>query len=243
MCNVVDPGDQHAAISLFEQRNGCVLNLERKDAVASIANDPLQRDLNHAAMRDHQDVAVLVPSKDLVDCGGDAGLEIHGALSAWHEVPVGLLDPARPCGRKFLGDLVGAHPLPVAQINLPERLVRLGLRPSRGRNGLGGLEGPLQVAGVKARESPTGESPAQAASLLAAFFRQRRVELALDAALAVPGGLPVANEQEARRPRPGLNWGSVVWLRREGIWKLNGDAGFRRLRARRSDLDIYTNFL
>jgi hypothetical protein len=75
------------------------------------------------------------------------------------------------------------------------------------------------------------------------FLGERWIELALDPALAIPGRLAVADEQEARRRRPGLNPDGLVGLRREGIWKLNGDAGLGRVRARSFDLDIYTNFL
>jgi hypothetical protein len=53
----------------------------------------------------------------------------------------------------------------------------------------------------------------------------------------------VADEQEPRRSRPGLRWHGLVGLRREGIRELNGDLGLGRVRARRSDLAIYTNFL
>jgi hypothetical protein len=114
-----------------------------------------------------------------------------------------------------------------------------------GRSGdrLCGLERALQVAGVKAGKAPAGEPEAEAPSLLASFTRERRVELALDAPLAVPGRLPVANQQQARRRWLGLTRNALVRLRREGIRKLNGDAGLGRVRARSFDLAIYTNFL
>jgi hypothetical protein len=192
---------------------------------------------------DNQDVAVFMVLKDLIDGGGDARLKVHGAFSTRHQIPVWLLDPPRPLIGKSLGNLVGEEPLPLAEVNLAQRLVGLWLRAGRGGDRLGGLECALQVAGVEAGKAPAGKSVAQAASLLAAFVRKRGVELALDAALVVPRRLPVANQQQARRFWLGLGGNGVVGLRREGIWKLNGDAGLRRLRARRSDLDIYTNFL
>jgi hypothetical protein len=63
-----------------------------------------------------------------------------------------------------------------------------------------------------------------AARLAATFRRKRGVELALYAMLPVPGRLAVTYEQQAR-----------------GRW-LGWEREFRRLRARGSDLDIYTSF-
>jgi len=54
---------------------------------------------------------------------------------------------------------------------------------------------------------------------------ERRIQLALDAMLLVPGRLPVADEDQARGRRTG------------------GKGEFRRLGARGSDTDAYTNFL
>src|SRR5260370_40801196 len=67
---------------------------------------------------------------------------------------------------------------------------------------------------------PASDSP----RLAAAFLRQRRVELALDAVFAVPGRLAVTGQQQSRGRRFG------------------GDRKLWGLRARGSDLDIYTNF-
>src|SRR4029077_4942894 len=61
--------------------------------------------------------------------------------------------------------------------------------------------------------------------LSAPFCGQRRIELALDAMLAIPRRLAVAKQNQPRWRRPG------------------GERELGRLRARGSDLDIYTNFL
>jgi hypothetical protein len=94
---------------------------------------------------------------------------------------------------------------------------------------LGRLEGALQIARVEAGERLTDQAAAQPLSLPAALIGKGRVGLALDAVLEVPGGLAVADEKQARRPD--------FWGRR------SGPDGVRLLRARGSDLDIYTNFL
>jgi hypothetical protein len=65
----------------------------------------------------------------------------------------------------------------------------------------------------------------QAGGLAAPFRGQWRIELALDAVLAIPRRFAVADQEEASRRWPG------------------GDRQFRRLRARYFDIDAYTNFL
>jgi hypothetical protein len=82
-----------------------------------------------------------------------------------------------------------------------------------------------EVARVKAFEAPAGEPGRQTRRLTPAFVGKRRVELALDPVIAVPRRLPVADEDKAR--------GNGT--RRDGE--------LRGLRARRSYLDAYTNFL
>src|SRR5258708_13455104 len=82
VCDVVDARDHHTAVAPLQHRHRYVLNFERKDALASIADDPLQRDLDHAAMRDDGDVAMFGPLKDLVDCGGDPRRQVHVGLYA-----------------------------------------------------------------------------------------------------------------------------------------------------------------
>src|SRR5579859_2092001 len=144
---------------------------------------------------------MLVPLKDALDRGGDAGLELHRALSAWHQVPVRLLDPAGPGLRESFRDVGGTQPLPLAEIDLAQRHLRRGLSARGGRDGLRGFESALQVAGVKAGKPPAGEPLAEAPGLLASLRGERGVELALDSPFPVPRRLPVADEQQARRPQ------------------------------------------
>jgi hypothetical protein len=65
------------------------------------------------------------------------------------------------------------------------------------------LESSLQVARVKACEPAAGETPAHTLGLAASLFRERWVQLALDAVLAIPRRLAVANEHQPRGRRPG----------------------------------------
>jgi hypothetical protein len=52
-----------------------------------------------------------------------------------------------------------------------------------------------------AGEAAAGETAGQELCLVAPLARQRRVELALDAVVAVPRGLPMADEKQARGSR------------------------------------------
>ena len=58
MTRVVDTADDHAALALFDDRDRCVLDLERKEAAARPADNTMQRDLNHPAVRDDHNVTV-----------------------------------------------------------------------------------------------------------------------------------------------------------------------------------------
>src|SRR5258708_15405754 len=49
VCDVVDARDHHTAGSPLQHRHRCVLNFEKKDVLASIADDTLQPHLDHTA--------------------------------------------------------------------------------------------------------------------------------------------------------------------------------------------------
>jgi hypothetical protein len=134
----------------------------------------------------------------VVDRRRDPGFEHGRALAPGHHVPVRLLDPRSPCLGKTLRYLGGRETFPVAEEDLAQR--RLGRRrlPDRRADGTGGLEGPPEVARVETGEAPLRQPLSQELRLTQAFRRQRGVELALDAMLAVPGGLAVANQNQAR---------------------------------------------
>ena len=148
-------------------------------------------------MRDHQDVAVLVATEDLLDRGRDARLEKRRSLAARDEVPVGLVGPSRPGFGEPLPQLFGAQAFPLAEKDLPERGQRLGGDSDRPAQDGRGLECALEVAGVKAGPMPAGQPPAQQLGLPPALLGEWRIELALDAVLAVPGRLAVANQEQA----------------------------------------------
>src|SRR5690348_17435018 len=58
VCDVVDAADDHAAVPLLDQRDGRVLDLERKQATTGATDDAMQRHLDHAAVCDDQHVGV-----------------------------------------------------------------------------------------------------------------------------------------------------------------------------------------
>src|SRR5438094_5289271 len=187
-----------------------------------------------------------MPAQDLFESGGDAYVESRRAFTTRHEVPVRFGDPARPRLGISFRDLFRAESLPFAEIDLAKRFQRLGLQDDRPTQDLGRLERALEVARVDAGELASGQARPQEGGLAAALLRERRVELSLDAVVSIPRGLPVADEEEAGQS-PRRRWrGGVASLARWD-WALVlvdiGDAGFGRLRARRSDLDAYTNFL
>jgi hypothetical protein len=166
--------------------------------VARATDDAVQRHLDHTAVRYHQHVSMRVSFHDVVHRGRDSCLEQGRALAAGHNVPVRLLDPRRPRLWKPFGYLRGRQPFPVAEEDLAEG--RLGRRslPDRRAYGFGGLEGPLEVAGVEPGEPSQRQAVSEELGLAQPFGRQRGVELALDAVLAVPRGLAVANQYKAR---------------------------------------------
>src|SRR5438105_2022523 len=168
---------------------------------------------------------MVVGVEELVDRAADSGIEGRGALAARDHIPVRLLDPAGPGLRISLGDLFGLSAFPLAQVDLAQRCTGLGLEMNGARDELCCLEGSFQVARVQGLEAATGQSRAEQLRLTPAGFRERRVELTLDSVLLVPGRLAVADQKEAR--------GGGTSRYRE----------LRRLWARRSDLDAYTNFL
>jgi len=193
MTRVVDTADDHAALALFDDRDRCVLDLERKEAAARPADNTMQSDLNHPAVRDDYNVAVVVTFKDFVERGGHTRLE----------VPVGFFRPPRPRLRETLSQVICAQALPLTEVDLAQPRHRLGVLSDRRLDRLRCLESSLQVARVKACEPAAGETPAHTLGLAASLFRERWVQLALDAVLAIPRRLAVANEHQPRGRRPG----------------------------------------
>jgi len=158
----------------------------------------MEHHLDDTAVRDHQDVGVRMSLHDVVDRRRNSGFEDGRALAPGHHVPVRLLDPRSPRLGKTLGDLGGRQPFPVAEEDLAERRLRSRRLPDRRADRFSGLECPPEVARIETGEAPWGQPPPQELRLTQAFKRQRGVELALDAVLVVPGGLAVANQNQAR---------------------------------------------
>jgi hypothetical protein len=139
-----------------------------------------------------------MPHEQPVDRARDPGVEIGLPLTTRHNVPVRLFYPPRPRVGITLRDFVGAQALPLAEVNLTQRGVGFRWQADGGADGLGGVEGALEVAGIVAGEGAALQAAGDELRLAASFARQRRIELALDSVLAVPRRLAVADEKQAR---------------------------------------------
>jgi hypothetical protein len=199
VADVVDARDDHAAVSLLEQRDGRVLDLERKETSARSADHAMQCDLDDAAMSHHEDVAMGVVEEDLVDRATDSRVKPLRTLTTRHQVPIRLFDPTCPCLRVTRGNLRGAQAFPLAQEDLAQRGLGCRLNTNRRADDRGRLEGSVQVARVVRDDGAAREPGRQPLGLAATVGRKRRVELALDAMFAIPGRLAVADEEKARR--------------------------------------------
>lgn len=150
-------------------------------------------------MGDDEHVAMGVTPKERLDDGGHPGFEIRLPLTTWHNVPARLVYPPRPRLGVTLGDLVRPQPFPLAEEDLAQGPFGLWRDADAGAENLRRLEGARKVARVVAGELPACQARGQEFGLTAAVGRKRRVELTLDAVLAIPRGLAVADEKKARR--------------------------------------------
>ena len=241
--DVVDACDHGPTVALLEYGDRGVLNPEWEEAAARTADDPLQSNLYHPAMGDDQNVAVLVTLENVIDRRRDPPVKGLRTLAAGNDIPVGLFDPARPGFGESLSDVIGAQPFPIAEVDLPQRRRGLRLGTDRRRDGPSGFESSLEVAGVEAGEMPAAEAPAEPVRLEAPLIREGRVELALDSAFTVPGRLPMANQEQTCGGWWSWSPPFAGSFRRKGIWELRRGVRLGPFRARRSDFDIYTNFL
>jgi hypothetical protein len=107
-----------------------------------------------------------------------------------------LARPAAPVGQLLpLGvDLRGHAAAPFADVDLAPALVEAARAQAQQ---LGGLARAAEVAAHDALVRQAVEDRCEGERLLAPAVRERRVELALEALLGVPGGLPVADEDQA----------------------------------------------
>src|SRR5205807_8098562 len=120
MPDVIDPGDDEAAVALFDHGDGCVRNPERKQAAAGPPDDAMNGDLDHAAMSDHDGLALGMALEDRADRRLPARLEGVAALAPRHEVPARLDGPPRPRVRVALDQLVVVQSLPLAEGHLAQ---------------------------------------------------------------------------------------------------------------------------
>ena len=199
VADVVDAANDHAPIAFLDQRDGRVLDAKRKQAAARLADDAVQRDLDDPSVGDHEHVAVRVTPKERVDGGGHPGFEVRLPLTTWHNVPVRLVYPPRPRLGVTLGDLVRPQPFPLAEEDLAQGPFGLRRDADAAAEYLRRLERTRKVARVVAGELPACQPRGQELGLTATVGRKGRVELALNAVLAVPRGLAVADEKKARR--------------------------------------------
>src|SRR5438309_10081596 len=81
MRDVVDPADQHSTISFLEQGDGCILDLEREQAAAWPADHAMQRNLDHAAMRHHEHIALLMATEDVIQRSSHTSVEVRRAFA------------------------------------------------------------------------------------------------------------------------------------------------------------------
>src|ERR1700674_573399 len=149
----------------------------------------------------HEHVAGDVPVQDVVERGRDATFERSSAFTSRNNVPIGLFHPSRPCLGKSIGDLVSAQALPIAEKDLAEACLGLWFEPDERSDVPGGLERSLQVARVETGEGSAGQAVAKQLSLAPTQLREGGIGLSLDAMLAVPGRLAVADEVQTPRVR------------------------------------------
>src|SRR5712692_5114736 len=134
----------------------------------------------------------------MLESGRHPRLERRGTLAARHHIPARLAGPGVPRFGESLRQLVRVEALPIAEEDLAQLLHRSGLDTQRRGDRSCGLAGAKQVTCVQRLDLPACQSPRHTARLLISLLGQRRIKLALDAALAIPGRLAVADEDQPR---------------------------------------------
>lgn len=153
--------------------------------------------IEHAAVRDDHHRLAFVPAREVAQRPFDALVQPEKRLAATGQRERRLARAPAPIavGIEALDLLVGAPlvaavvPFAQPRLDAQREAVRLGDR-------LGGLARAQQVARVDGGERPRGQPSPGLARLLETLLVERRVELALEAPLAVPGRDAVPNEDE-----------------------------------------------
>ena len=181
------------------------LGLGRRQRLGTHA-DPLrvaelgagQQRADHAEVGHHADRAPGVTLGDLGQRGPHALADLATRLPAsGTHVRLALLEALERLRVELL-DLLPGEPGPAAHVQLAQPRIRRRLESMRTCHGPRRLEGALEVAREQQLQARPRERPCQPVRLLAAGLGQRRIGLALPAALGVPGGLGVADQQEGR---------------------------------------------
>ncbi|MCY1546127.1 hypothetical protein D9M68_821050 [compost metagenome] len=155
------------------------------------------QDVQHAAVRHHENLLARMAGGEFFHGGHDARLELQQRFTArGREVGHPLAPGQRLLGKALLqlapGVAFETTKAPFAQAHVR----RHGL-VARAGDRLRGLQGAQQVAGVAGGDRFVAQGVGQLGRLLATVIVEFDVGVALDARVAVPGGLTVAHGQDA----------------------------------------------
>ena len=120
---------------------------------------------------------------------------VAGLAAAPADVAPG--DPVGELVREPLADLVAGQPLPVAEPALAQPRLGAHRQPGDSPTIVGGLQRARRVRADEQVRSQRGDEAGDLVGLGAADLVQRRVGLALEAALRVPRGAAVPQQQDA----------------------------------------------
>lgn len=204
---VVDRLDQVRRIRPGEQREGLVLprdpvqarieQLVRARRFERQAGRDAKRAIEHASVRDDRHHLPFVPSREIAQRRLHPLVQRPQRFAAAGQRERRLARaPARVPARIGALDLVVGAPLVSAVMPLAQPRLDAQIEAVRRGDRLRRLAGAQQVARVDGGERPRSKAPAGLARLLEALLVERRVELPLEAPLAVPGRDAVPNEDE-----------------------------------------------
>src|SRR5205085_1770488 len=150
---------------------------------------------HRAARGDERDLLRRRALEQGVQEGRNPLIQLPDALAAGMVIVRAV--PRRPYDGAELGRDLGRHATLVhAEVALAEGGTDLDIEAEPGRQRLGGLERPAQVARPDRADRLPGERLGEAPRLLTASRVERRVAPPLDPPVAVPVGLAVADEVE-----------------------------------------------
>jgi hypothetical protein len=154
-----------------------------------------ERDANGAGVRDTEDAAACVGSVEADQRRKNPRAQLVVGLA---------VRPARPprdvetLGKARL-HLVDGEPLPVADVDLAQRLQLRSLEPETSGDDVRGLCCAPERARVDGGQPLVAKGVRELDGLAPARLVERRVRMSLEAALAVPVGLAMTDEDDRRR--------------------------------------------